>query len=51
MSPLIGTGTDPTPYFALAYGLGFLGIVTVLVWTVLERRKLRALLAAVKKAP
>lgn len=48
MESAYGPGLDPTPYFLGAYGLATLAIVGFLVWTIVERRKLRALLAAIK---
>jgi hypothetical protein len=43
-----GAGLDPTPYFALAFGIGALGLGGFFAWTALERRRLRMLLAAVR---
>lgn len=48
MESVYGAGTDPTPFFLAAFGLGTVGILGFLVWTLVERRKLRTLLAAIK---
>jgi hypothetical protein len=49
MEPLYGPGTDPMPYFALAFGLGTLGLTGFFAWIALERRRLRTLLVAVHR--
>ena len=49
MDPTFGPATDPTPFFALAFGFGTLFMVGFFVWTLLERRKLRQLLVAVQR--
>jgi hypothetical protein len=40
-----GPGTDPIPYIAASYALGFLIVVGGMIQVILERRKLRASLA------
>ena len=47
-TPFTG-GTDPTPYIAAAYVLGAALLLGFYAWTIVERRKLRALLAAVRR--
>jgi hypothetical protein len=42
-------GTDPVPYFVMAYGVGAAGLFGFAAWNVLLRRRLRILLAAVRR--
>jgi hypothetical protein len=49
MEPLYGPGTDPVPFFAMAFGIGTLGLVGFAAWLALERKRLRQLLAAVHR--
>ncbi len=48
MGALSGTGMDPVPYFFMAYGLGAVGLFGFAGWTLQQRIKLRAMLAAVR---
>lgn len=45
MEPLYGTGTDPVPYFLMAYGCGALGLLGFTFWALRDRMRLRQLLA------
>ena len=40
-----GPGTDPVPYIAASYALGFIIVFGGVLQVILERRKLRASLA------
>lgn len=40
-----GTSTDPTPYLAMAYGIGFLLLAGYAVWNLLEMRKLNQMVS------
>jgi heme exporter protein CcmD len=42
-----GPGTDPAPFIAAAYGIGTVVLVGIVVWLIIERKRLRAHLAAV----
>jgi hypothetical protein len=48
MEPAYGAGTDPLPYIAAAYALGAVAFVGFYVWSLVDRKRLRTLLAAVK---
>lgn len=45
MEPLYGSGTDPVPYFLLAYGAGTLLLLGFAAWALRDRMRLRQLLA------
>lgn len=49
MNTSFAGGTDPTPYIAAAYLIGAALLLGYYAWTVVERRKLRRLLAAVHR--
>jgi hypothetical protein len=48
MNPITGITTDPTPFLLLAYSLGALALLGYAHWCLLQRRKLRQLLAAIQ---
>ena len=51
MNPITGITTDPTPFLLLAYCLGALALLGYAHWCLLQRRKLRQLLAAIQISP
>ena len=51
MEPQYGAGTDPLPYFLLAYGFGAVCFVGFAVWILWDRARLRRLLATLAAQP
>ena len=51
MESIYGPGTDPVPYILAAYFLGAFSFIGFFVWLFFDRKRLRALLAAVKHNP
>lgn len=51
MESSFGTGMDPIPYIFAAYALGSALILGYAFWVLLQRRRLKLLLVAVKKSP
>lgn len=49
METIYGAGTDPVPYIAAAYLLGAVVFLGFFVWVLIERKRLRMMLATIKR--
>lgn len=51
MESSLGAGMDPVPFILAAYALGGALILGYAGWVLVQRKRLRSLLVAVKKRP